>query len=71
MESSWEINYDDDDNASNIQNGLETKEINDAMTLINTMTPLELSFMIMMYNMVIGWVCSIFIAALTKLKQKK
>lgn len=53
------------------QNGLETKEINDAMTLINTMTPLELSFMIMMYNMVIGWVCSIFIAALTKLKTKK
>ena len=53
------------------QNGIDTKEINDAMTLINTMTPLELSFMIMMYNLVIGWISSIFIAALTKLKTKK
>lgn len=53
------------------QNGIETKEINDAMTLINAMTPLELSFMIMMYNLVIGWISSIFIAALTKLRTSR
>ena len=53
------------------QNGLETKEINDAMTLINAMTPLELSFMIMVYNLIIGWICSIFIAAFAKFRIKK
>lgn len=55
------------------QNGIDTKEINDAMTLINTMTPLELSFMIMVYytNLIIGWICSIFIAAFAKFRIKK
>jgi hypothetical protein len=53
------------------QNGIDTKEIKDAMTLINSMSPLELSFIIMMYNLIIGWLCSIFLAAFALLRIKK
>ena len=41
------------------------------MSLSNTMTPLELSSMLLVYNMIIGWICSIFIAAFARFKVKK
>lgn len=44
------------------QHGIDTKVLNDAQTLVATMSPLNLAFLFATYGLVAGWFASIFIA---------
>ena len=44
------------------QHGIDTKVLNDAQTLVATMSPLNLAFLFATYGLITGWFASIFIA---------
>ena len=44
------------------QHGIDTKVLNDAQTLVATMSPLNLAFLFATYGLIAGWFASIFIA---------
>ena len=50
------------------QNGVSTQQLTDGLAMLEQLTPMELSFLIFIYGIMIGWFCSIFIAFFAKLK---
>ena len=51
------------------ENGISTQGLTDGLTLLEALTPIELSFLIIVYGTLIGWFSSIFIAFFAKLKR--
>ena len=51
------------------QHGIDTKVLNDAQTLVATMSPLNLAFLFATYGLVAGWFASIFIAIFALFKR--
>ena len=51
------------------RSGISTEELTAALGLLSELKPLEISFAFAVYGTLVGWVCSVFIAAFAKLKR--
>ncbi len=53
------------------EQGLDAGNLKDAVTMLGELKPLELAFILMMYNLFIGWISSVMIAVFGIMNRKR